>query len=62
LLFKLRLVRRLTRLIREGILATPIACAHGLKDVQQAVAEAQDSAVAGKILLRAGTVGTGSVL
>jgi NADPH:quinone reductase-like Zn-dependent oxidoreductase len=59
LLFKLRLVQRLTRLIREGILATPVARAHGLKDVQQAVAGAQDSAVAGKVLLLAGSAGTG---
>lgn len=50
--FKLSLVRRLTKLIQTGVLSTEIARTCTLDQIQDAVKAAEDSAVAGKILLR----------
>lgn len=52
LLFRLNLVRRLTRLIRSGVLHTEIGGEWGLDKVQVAVQAAEDSAISGKCLLR----------
>lgn len=52
LLFRLSLVRRLTNLIRSGVLQTDIAGEWGLDDVRTAVLSAEDSSVPGKCLLR----------
>lgn len=52
LLFRLGLVRRLTRLIRSGILSTQIAGTWTLDQVATAVRAAEDSTVAGKCLLK----------
>ncbi len=51
LLFRLRLVRRLTGLIRDGVLHTDIARTYALTEVTSAVRAAEDSAVTGKVLL-----------
>ena len=51
LLFKLKLVRRITRLIQSGVLATPIAGQYSLDEVGQAVTAAESRDAAGKILL-----------
>jgi len=52
LLFRLGLVRRLTRLIRSGILSTQIAGTWPLDQATTAVRAAEDSTVAGKCLLK----------
>jgi len=52
LFFRLSLVRRLTNLIRSGVLHTDIAGEWGLNDVRAAVLAAEDSSVRGKCLLR----------
>ncbi|MFM7057027.1 MAG: zinc-dependent alcohol dehydrogenase family protein [Planctomycetota bacterium] len=52
LLFRLGLVRRLTRLIRSGILSTEIAGTWPLEHAATAIRAAEDSTVAGKCLLR----------
>lgn len=52
LLFRLGLVRRLTRLIRSGILSTQIAGTWSLDQAATAVRAAEDSTVAGKCLLK----------
>ncbi len=52
LLFRLGLVRRLTRLIRSGILSTQIAGTWPLDQAATAVRAAEDSTVAGKCLLK----------
>jgi len=52
LLFRLSLVRRLTNLIRSGVLHTDIAGEWALDDVRTAVLSAEDSSVNGKCLLR----------
>lgn len=52
LLFRLGLVRRLTRLIRSGILSTQIAGTWPLDQAATAVQAAEDSTVAGKCLLK----------
>jgi hypothetical protein len=52
LLFRLSLVRRLTNLIRSGVLHTDIAGEWALADVRTAVLSAEDSSVNGKCLLR----------
>jgi len=54
LLFKLRLVKRITRLIRDGTLATDVRATFPLNQIAQAVADAQQSGVAGKVLLTPG--------
>jgi NADPH:quinone reductase len=50
--FKLRLVRRITQLIQQGILATTIRGTYALDDVCTAVAEAERPDQEGKILIR----------
>jgi NADPH:quinone reductase-like Zn-dependent oxidoreductase len=52
LLFRLGLVRRLTRLIRSGILSTEIAGTWPLEHAAVAIRAAEDSAVSGKCLLK----------
>jgi len=52
LLFRLGLVRRLTRLIRSGILSTQIAGTWPLDQAATAVRAAEDSTVASKCLLK----------
>jgi NADPH2:quinone reductase len=52
LLFKLRLVHRLTTLIQSGVLSTEIAQSFSLDQITDAVKAAEDSSVPGKILLR----------
>ena len=52
LLFKLRLVRRLTNLIRSGVLDSGIAGTFGLDQITDAVRSAEDSSHTGKTLLR----------
>lgn len=53
LLFRLGLVRRLTRLIRSGILSTEIAGSWPLEHAASAIRAAEDSGIQGKCLLRA---------
>jgi NADPH:quinone reductase-like Zn-dependent oxidoreductase len=55
LVFRLRLVRRLIRLIRAGVLSSEIAGSWPLDQVHEAVAAAEDSGTAGKCLLRLDT-------
>ena len=50
--FKLRLVHRLTNLIQTGVLSTEIARTCSLDQIQDAVKAAEDSTVAGKVLMR----------
>ena len=50
--FKLRLVRRLTKLIQAGVLGTEIAQSYTLNQIHDAVAAAENSGVNGKVLLR----------
>jgi len=52
LLFRLSLVRRLTQLIRSGILSTEIANTWPLEQAAAAIHAAEDSSVSGKCLLR----------
>ena len=52
LLFKLRLVRRLTKLIQSGILSSNIAASYDLDRIADAVRSAEGPDHAGKILLR----------
>ena len=54
MLFKLRLIRRITQLIQEGVLETTIAAKYHLDDIKSAVQAAEDQTVAGKILLDCG--------
>ena len=55
LLKKLRLVRTITKLIGDGILASEIESSFPLDEIRQAVAEAEQPG--GKILLRIGESG-----
>ena len=50
--YKLSLVHRLTRLIQAGVLRTEIARTCTLDQIHDAVKAAEDSSVAGKVLLR----------
>ena len=52
LLFKLLLVRRLTKLIQSGVLSSEIAASYGLDEIREAVRSAEDSRRPGKTLLR----------
>jgi len=52
LMFRLSMVRRLTNLIRSGVLQTNIAGEWDISDVGSAVRAAEDSDVSGKCLLR----------
>ena len=52
LLFKLRLVRRLTRLITTGVLDSDIHQSLPLDEIATAVSHAEDSSVRGKVVLR----------
>ncbi len=52
LLFKLKLVRRITGLIQSGILATDIGGQYPLDQITEAVHAAEDQDVSGKIILR----------
>jgi len=51
MLFKLRLIRRITKLIQAGVLETKIAAKYPLDDIAAAVRAAEDQSVSGKILL-----------
>lgn len=51
--FKLRLVRRITKLIRSGVLATEIRRTFPFDEITAAVQLAEDNAGAGKVLLQA---------
>lgn len=55
LLFKLKLVRRITGLIRSGILATEIHSRYSLDRIGEAVQAAEDRQVSGKVLLTCGS-------
>ena len=50
--FKLRLVRRITGLIQQGVLASNIAATYSLGQVCEAVVAAEDSSITGKVLLQ----------
>jgi NADPH:quinone reductase-like Zn-dependent oxidoreductase len=50
----LRLFGRLTRLLRAGVLTTPVAAVFPLTDIQAAVRHAEEPGRAGKVLLRCG--------
>ena len=52
LLFKLKLVRRITGLIQSGILATEIGGQYSLNQITEAVRAAEDQNVSGKIVLK----------
>ena len=52
LLFKLKLVRKITGLIQSGILATEIGGQYPLSDVVSAVQAATAPGVTGKVLLK----------
>ncbi len=52
LLFKMKLVKRITRLIQSGVLATEIHSQYALDQVGEAVAAAEDRQVTGKVLLK----------
>ena len=52
LLFKLKLVRRITGLIQTGVLATEIAARCPLEEITEAVRSAEDQNISGKIVLR----------
>lgn len=52
LLFKLKLVRRLTGLIQSGVLATEIGAHYSLDQITDAVRAAEDQQVTGKVVLR----------
>lgn len=54
LLFKLRLVRRLTKLIQSGVLSSDVAAEYSLDQIVEAVKSAEDSSRSGKTLLRIG--------
>lgn len=54
LLFKLKLVRRITGLIQSGILATEIHSRYALDQIGEAVAAAEDQNVTGKTILTCG--------
>ena len=51
LLFKLKLVRRITQLIRSGVLATEIAARFSFDQIAEAVRTAEDRDASGKALL-----------
>jgi len=55
LLFKLKLVRRITGLIQSGILATEIGARYSLDQVTDAVSAAADQGVDGKVILTCST-------
>jgi len=50
--YKLRLVKRLTRLIQSGVLSSEISASFPLSQIQSAVRSAEDSTIRGKTLLR----------
>lgn len=52
LLFKLRLVRRLTKLIQSGILSSEVVATFSLDQIADAAKSAEDSSKSGKTLLR----------
>ncbi len=52
LLFKLKLVRRITRLIQSGILTTKIGGQYPLDQITEGVCAAEDQNVSGKIVMR----------
>ncbi len=52
LLFKLKLVRRITGLIQSGILASEIAAQYPLDQIAGAVLASEDQSVSGKIVLK----------
>lgn len=52
LLFKLKLVRRITGLIQSGVLATEIGGQYSLEQITEAVQAAEDRNVSGKIVLK----------
>lgn len=52
LFFKLRLVKRLTKLIRNGTLSTDIAASFGLDQISEAIASAESNRHQGKTLLK----------
>lgn len=52
LVFKLRLVRRLTKLIQSGVLSTEIARSYTLDEISDAVKASENSAITGKSLLK----------
>jgi NADPH:quinone reductase-like Zn-dependent oxidoreductase len=51
LLFKLKLVRRITGLIQSGVLATEIGGQYSLGQITEAVQASEDQNVSGKIVL-----------
>lgn len=52
LLFKMKLVRRITGLIQSGVLSTEIAAQYSLEKVSEAVQAAEDQNVTGKVVLK----------
>lgn len=50
--FKLRLIRRLTRLIQQGVLASRVRQSCSLEQIAEAVSMAEDSTLDGKVLLK----------
>lgn len=52
LLFKLKLVRRLTGLIQSGVLETQVAACYPLDEITEAVCAAEDQNISGKIVLQ----------
>ncbi|MCP4169887.1 MAG: zinc-dependent alcohol dehydrogenase family protein [Fuerstiella sp.] len=54
LLFKLKLVKRITRLILDGVLSTSIGETFSLDQISQAVTAAEEKARSGKVLLQIG--------
>jgi NADPH:quinone reductase-like Zn-dependent oxidoreductase len=52
LIFKLKLIKRLTRLIQSGVLSTEISATFPLDQITSAVRSAEDATQAGKTLLR----------
>ncbi|MCA9047195.1 MAG: zinc-dependent alcohol dehydrogenase family protein [Planctomycetaceae bacterium] len=49
---KLRLVRRLTKLIRAGVLSTSVRANYSLEEITQAVQQAEQTPTGGKVLLK----------
>lgn len=52
LIFKMKLVRRITGLIQSGVLATEIHSQYALSQITEAVRAAEDQQVSGKIVLK----------
>jgi NADPH2:quinone reductase len=52
LLFKLKLVRRITGLIQSGVLSTEIGAQYSLNQIAEAVCASEDQSVTGKIVLK----------